>query len=140
DRAPRGGGEAAEAAHPEPAPVDAPPVVPLAQQQAGDEEPGEREEDRDAEEAAPHPPEPRVEQQDQRDGDGTQSVERGDVPERLSAQPSPDGAGDGRSGGRGDAHDRRWSRASGAGAGADDVEGGAGAEPLDVLVAERVVA
>ena len=61
--------------------VDAPGHDPFAQQQRGDEEPGQREEHRDAEVATGHPRRAEVEEQHRRDGHGPEAVERGLVPE-----------------------------------------------------------
>ena len=84
-RASAGGGEqASEPAPPEPAEVDRPPRVVLAEQQRGDQEAGQREEEGDAEEAAGNARDLGVEQQHRAHRQGADTVEAVDAPTKRT--------------------------------------------------------
>src|SRR5690606_8683465 len=76
--------QSAGATEPEPGEIHAPGGE-LAQQQRGDEEAGDHEEDVDAEKPARQGLGPQVEDQDRRDGEGSQAVEPLDPPATGSA-------------------------------------------------------
>jgi hypothetical protein len=79
----RGRHEAGHPAGPEAGEVDPAVRHDVAQQQGGDEEAGQNEEDVDAEEAARHPRDPEVEEDDQRHREGPDAVQGVDAFRRL---------------------------------------------------------